>query len=205
VINEIASSRARLSGNTATRTWKSFPGYLDGALAHKDSIGTGAIIVTWRDAAHDCGHRIAHSEFNNSSKEPCALSANLDSAGDVGSGSQATSNAAFSAKLDGNLFLVASADGRDGSVLIHQDVDLYVARFAADADLTISSDRTHRLAAGGARECRTGWTVPRARRWRRDRRSVEYQDRSTGGCGGAAVRHGGRNGALIHLSSDYPD
>jgi len=135
VINEDRVEPGRGFGQHSHQNMEILSWVLDGALAHKDSIGTGAIIVPGEMQRMTAGTGIAHSEFNNSSKEPVHFLQIwiLPATSGLKPGYEQRS---FSAKLDGNLFLVASADGRDGSVLIHQDVDLYVARFAADADLT---------------------------------------------------------------------
>ena len=135
VINEDRVEPGRGFGQHSHQNMEILSWVLDGALAHKDSIGTGAIIVPGEMQRMTAGTGIAHSEFNNSSKEPVHFLQIwiLPATSGLKPGYEQRS---FSAKLDGNLFLVASADGRDDSVLIHQDVDLYVARFAADADLT---------------------------------------------------------------------
>ena len=145
VINEDRVEPGRGFGQHSHQNMEILSWVLDGALAHKDSIGTGAIIVPGEMQRMTAGTGIAHSEFNNSSKEPVHFLQIwiLPATSGLKPGYEQRS---FSAKLDGNLFLVASADGRDGSVLIHQDVDLYVARFAADAELT------HQFRSG-----RIGW------------------------------------------------
>jgi redox-sensitive bicupin YhaK (pirin superfamily) len=83
------------------------------------------------------GTGIAHSEFNNSSTEPVHFLQIwiVPAAQGLKPGYEQRS---FSANLDGRLLLVAAADGRDKSVLIHQDVDLYAARIAADTVLAHS-------------------------------------------------------------------
>ena len=135
VINEDRVEPGRGFGQHSHQNMEILSWVLDGALAHKDSIGTGAIIVPGEMQRMTAGTGIAHSEFNNSSKEPVHFLQIwiLPATSGLKPGYEQRN---FSAKLDGNLFLVASADGRDGSVLIHQDVDLYVARVAADAGLT---------------------------------------------------------------------
>jgi len=135
VINEDRVEPGRGFGQHSHQNMEILSWVLDGALAHKDSIGTGAIIVPGEMQRMTAGTGIAHSEFNNSGTEPVHFLQIwiLPAAQGLKPGYEQRS---FSAKLDGRLLLVASADGRDKSVLIHQDVDLYVARVAADAQLS---------------------------------------------------------------------
>jgi len=135
VINEDRVEPGRGFGQHSHQNMEILSWVLDGALAHKDSIGTGAVIVPGEMQRMTAGTGIAHSEFNNSGTEPVHFLQIwiLPAAQGLKPGYEQRS---FSAKLDGGLLLVASADGRDKSVLIHQDVDLYVARVAADAQLS---------------------------------------------------------------------
>jgi len=134
VINEDRVEPGRGFGQHSHQNMEILSWVLDGALAHKDSIGTGAIIVPGEMQRMTAGTGIAHSEFNNSSKEPVHFLQIwiLPAAQGLKPGYEQRS---FSEKLRGDLLLVASADGRDNSVLIHQDVDLYVARIGTDARL----------------------------------------------------------------------
>jgi len=134
VINEDRVEPGRGFGQHSHQNMEILSWVLEGALAHKDSIGTGATIVPGEMQRMTAGTGIAHSEFNNSSNEPVHFLQIwiLPAMQGLKPGYEQRS---FSAKLDGNLLLVGSADGRDGSVLIHQDVDLYVARIAADTQL----------------------------------------------------------------------
>jgi hypothetical protein len=98
---------------------------LDGALAHKDSLGTGAVIRAGDVQRMSAGSGIRHSEFNASKTEPVhflQIWILPEKAGLEPGYEQRT----FSAEEKrGRLRLVGSRDGRDGSVTIHQDVDLY--------------------------------------------------------------------------------
>ncbi len=134
VINEDRVEPGRGFGQHSHQNMEILSWVLDGALAHKDSIGTGAIIVPGEMQRMTAGTGIAHSEFNNSNSEPVHFLQIwiLPATQGLKPGYEQRS---FAAKLDGKLSLVASADGRDDSVLIHQDVDLYVARVAADVQL----------------------------------------------------------------------
>ncbi|HXR63438.1 MAG TPA: pirin family protein [Rudaea sp.] len=145
VINEDRVEPGKGFGQHSHQNMEILSWVLDGALAHKDSIGTGAVIVPGEMQRMTAGTGIAHSEFNNSGSAGVhflQIWILPDKAGLKPGYEQRN----FSGKLDGKLLLVASRDGRDTSVLIHQDVDLYASRLAADATLS------HRFAAG-----RIGW------------------------------------------------
>jgi redox-sensitive bicupin YhaK (pirin superfamily) len=100
---------------------------LEGALEHKDSIGTGSVIRPGDVQRMSAGSGIRHSEFNASKTDPVHLLQIWivpETKGLKPSYEQRT----FS-ELDkrGTLRLIGSHDGRDGSVTIHQDIDLYAA------------------------------------------------------------------------------
>lgn len=135
VINEDRVEPGRGFGQHSHQNMEILSWVLDGELAHKDSIGTGAVIVPGEMQRMTAGTGIAHSEFNNSSNERVHFLQIwiLPARQGLQPGYEQRS---FSEKLGGKLLLVASADGRDGSVLIHQDVGLYVARPALDAQLS---------------------------------------------------------------------
>jgi quercetin 2,3-dioxygenase len=119
---------------------------LEGALAHKDSIGTGSVIRPGDVQRMSAGSGIRHSEFNDSDSDPVhflQIWLLPDREGLAPSYEQKTF-------ADGDkhnrLRLVASRDGRDGSVRIHQDADIYASLLDNDAAVT------HALANG-----RRGW------------------------------------------------
>ncbi|MBX6369408.1 MAG: pirin family protein [Rhodospirillales bacterium] len=111
---------------------------LEGALAHQDSIGNGAVIRPGEVQRMSAGTGIRHSEFNASRESPVHLlqiwilpersglaPGYEQKAIDVGDG----------------LTLLASRDGRDGSVTIHQDAGVFAARLVPD------KPARHRLAS----------------------------------------------------------
>lgn len=98
---------------------------LDGALEHKDSLGTGSVIRPGDVQRMSAGTGIRHSEFNASKSEPVhflQIWIIPERAGLSPSYEQKT----FGVEdKTGKLRLVGSHDGRDGSVVIHRDVDFY--------------------------------------------------------------------------------
>ncbi len=105
---------------------------LDGALEHRDSIGTGSVIRPGDVQRMSAGSGIRHSEFNASETAPVhflQIWIVPESRGIAPSYEQKTFS---SEQKRGRLRLVGSRDGRDGSVTIHRDVDLYAALVGKD-------------------------------------------------------------------------
>jgi redox-sensitive bicupin YhaK (pirin superfamily) len=98
---------------------------IEGALAHRDSLGNGSEIAAGEVQRMTAGTGIEHSEFNASKSEPVHLLQVwiLPSRAGLAPGYEQMQTAA-----GGGLALVASPDGRAGSLTIHQDAALYVAR-----------------------------------------------------------------------------
>lgn len=104
---------------------------LEGALEHKDSLGTGSVIRPGDVQRMSAGTGVRHSEFNASRSEPVhflQIWVLPEKAGLPPSYQQAS---LADAELRGRLRLAASRDGREGSVLVHQDAALYVGRLQA--------------------------------------------------------------------------
>ncbi|MCH8862970.1 MAG: pirin family protein [Proteobacteria bacterium] len=115
---------------------------LEGALAHKDSMGNGSIIRPGEVQRMTAGTGIQHSEFNASDSEVLRLLQIwiLPEKDGLEPGYEQKSFPPET--LSGTLRLVASRDGREGSVTVHQDVALFAARL--DQDQTVR----HALATG---------------------------------------------------------
>ncbi len=99
---------------------------LAGALQHQDSMGNSAVIRPGEVQRMSAGSGVLHSEFNPSQAEPVHLlqiwiEPNV-------TGIQPSYEQKFFAPEEkrGRLRLVASSDGREGSVTIHQDAAVYV-------------------------------------------------------------------------------
>jgi redox-sensitive bicupin YhaK (pirin superfamily) len=100
---------------------------LDGALEHKDSIGTGSVIRPGDVQRMSAGTGIRHSEFNHSNGEPVHfLQIWIEPVRNGIEPSYEQKTFSIDDKR-GRLRLVGSRDGRGGSVTIHQDVDLYAS------------------------------------------------------------------------------
>jgi quercetin 2,3-dioxygenase len=111
---------------------------LAGELAHKDSLGTGSVIRSGDVQIMSAGTGIQHSEFNNSDTTPVHL-LQIWMLPDRQHITPRYDQRNFSeADKQGKLRLVAAKDGRDGSVLIHQDIDLYAAVLSAGDSVTFA-------------------------------------------------------------------
>jgi redox-sensitive bicupin YhaK (pirin superfamily) len=109
---------------------------LEGALEHKDSMGNTAVIRPGEVQRMTAGTGVRHSEFNASRTEPVHLLQIwiLPERPNLAPGYEQT---AFPAEeRQGKLRLVASRDGREGSVTIHQDAALYASLLANGETVT---------------------------------------------------------------------
>ena len=98
---------------------------LDGTLAHKDSMGNGSTIRPGDVQYMSAGTGVAHSEFNASDKEPVHMY-QIWMFPDKNGYKPAYDQKQFdAAEKQGKLRLVVSPDGREGSVKIRQDNELY--------------------------------------------------------------------------------
>ena len=119
---------------------------LEGALEHKDSIGTGSVIRPGDVQRMSAGTGIRHSEFNHSNDEPVHFLQIWIMPQQDGLQPSYEQKTFSDEEKRGMLRLVGSCNGRGDSVTIHQDIDLY-ATLLGDQQNT-----RHVLAAG-----RKGW------------------------------------------------
>ncbi len=99
---------------------------LEGALEHKDSMGTGSIIRPGEVQRMSAGTGVLHSEFNPSRTERARFLQIWILPERQGIEPGYEQRAFPAAQRQGRLRLAASPDGRDGSVTIHQDAQLYL-------------------------------------------------------------------------------
>ena len=114
---------------------------LSGQLAHKDSMGNGRVITPGEFQYMSAGTGVQHSEQNPSGAEAVHLLQIWIMPDEKG----VTPRYAEKSMKDaapGALHLITSKTGRDGSIAIHQDADLYLAKLDADENVT------HKLASG---------------------------------------------------------
>ncbi len=100
---------------------------LEGALEHKDSLGTGAVIYPGEAQVMSAGTGITHSEFNASQTDPVHFLQIWIIPDTQGLPPRYEQRAFPLEEKKGKLRLIAAKDGREGAVTIHQDVDLYTS------------------------------------------------------------------------------
>jgi quercetin 2,3-dioxygenase len=142
VINEDRVQPGQGFGTHSHRDMEIISYVLEGALEHKDSMGTSSIIRPGEVQRMSAGTGVTHSEFNASRSELVHFLQIWILPAKPG-GKPGYEQKAFSeAERKGKLRLVASPDGRDGSVTISQDVALYAGLLCTGETVR------HELAAG---------------------------------------------------------
>jgi quercetin 2,3-dioxygenase len=109
---------------------------LSGKLEHKDSLGTGSVILPGDGQRMTAGRGIRHSEFNPSPTEPAHLLQIWILPDKQGHEPSYEQKSFPEAEKRGTLRLIASNDGADGSVKINQDAKLFVSLLAPGEEVT---------------------------------------------------------------------
>ena len=108
---------------------------LSGALEHKDSMGNGRMILPGEVQYMAAGTGVQHSEFNPSGKEPVHL-LQIWIQPDRNGVKPRYEEKSMAKVKNGVLHLITSQSGRDRSIAINQDADLYVAKLACGDKVT---------------------------------------------------------------------
>ncbi len=95
---------------------------LEGTLAHKDNMGNGSLIQPGDVQRMTAGTGVLHSEFNPSETDPVHLLQIWIKPEAKGLSPGYEQRSFMVADKNGRWCLIASRDGRDGSVTVHQDV-----------------------------------------------------------------------------------
>lgn len=127
VINEDKVEPGRGFGTHSHRDMEIVTYVLEGALAHRDSMGTGSVIKPGEVQRMSAGTGVLHSETNPSKEEKVHLLQIWILPERRGLRPEYEQKSFPQQERDGRLRVVASPDGRDGSLTIHQDVNLYAA------------------------------------------------------------------------------
>jgi redox-sensitive bicupin YhaK (pirin superfamily) len=142
VINDDRVAGGRGFGTHPHRDMEIVSYVLSGALAHRDSMGNGSEIRPGDVQRMTAGTGVTHSEFNPSPDEVVRF-LQIWIVPDRKNLEPGYEQAHFSdEERRGKLRLVASRDGREGSVSVHQDVSIYAGLFDA-------GERTRHTLAGG--------------------------------------------------------
>lgn len=132
VINEDKVAPSKGFGTHGHRDMEIVSYVLEGALEHQDNIGNGSVIRPGDVQRMSAGTGILHSEYNHSNTDPVHFLQIwiLPEQTGIDPGYEQVHFADMDKQ--GQLRLVGSRDGRDGSVTIHQDVNLYAAKLASE-------------------------------------------------------------------------
>jgi len=127
VINEDRVAPGQGFGKHPHRDMEIISYVLEGELEHKDSMGTGSVIRPGDVQRMSAGTGVFHSEYNPSPRNAVHFLQIWIEPDELGI--EPGYEQKYFAPQDkrGKLRLIASADGRDGSVSIHQDAELYAA------------------------------------------------------------------------------
>ncbi len=142
VINEDRIQPGTGFGTHGHRDMEIISYVLEGVLAHKDSMGNGSSIVPGDVQRMSAGKGVLHSEYNHAKDGITHFLQIWIEPNATGIEPSYEQKHFDAASRRGRLRLVASPDGRDGSVRIHQDACLYAALLGA-ADRVV-----HGIAAG---------------------------------------------------------
>ncbi len=143
VINEDRVAAGAGFGTHGHRDMEIISYVLEGELAHQDSMGNGSVIRPGDVQRMSAGSGVRHSEFNHS-KDGQTHFLQIWIQPNVTGIAPGYEEKNFSeAEKRGKLCLIASPDGADGSVLIHQDARVFAGLFHGDetASLPIAANR----------------------------------------------------------------
>ncbi|MGZ5032886.1 MAG: pirin family protein [Usitatibacter sp.] len=127
VINEDRVQPGQGFGTHSHRDMEIISYVLEGGLAHKDSMGNGSVIRPGDVQRMSAGTGVAHSEFNASKSELVHFLQIWIEPSVHGMKPSYEEKRFEDASKRGRLRLIGSPDGREGSVTIHQDANLYAA------------------------------------------------------------------------------
>jgi redox-sensitive bicupin YhaK (pirin superfamily) len=151
VINEDRVAPGAGFGTHGHRDMEILSYVLDGALAHKDSTGTSSVIRPGDVQRMSAGSGVMHSEFNHSQERPVHFLQDWIQPNVTGIAPEYEEKRFGPEEKRGRLRLVASPEGADGSVRIHQDARVYAGLFDGAERGTLEVARGRRLYAHVAR------------------------------------------------------
>jgi quercetin 2,3-dioxygenase len=135
VINEDRVVPGKGFGEHGHRDMEIISYVLEGELGHQDSMGNGSIIRPGDVQRMSAGTGVRHSEMNPSSTDPVHFLQIWILPAQEGMAPGYEQKTFSDDEKRGRWRLVGSQDGREGSVTIHQDVDLYATLLAEGEEL----------------------------------------------------------------------
>ena len=143
VINDDRVAPAQGFGKHPHRDMEIFSYVLEGALEHKDTMGTGSVIEPGDVQLMSAGRGVAHSEFNHSPTSPVHFLQIWIVPNQTGIAPEYQQQRFAPEEKRGRLRLIISPDGSENSLHIHQDARVYAGLFDGDesATLTLAPNR----------------------------------------------------------------
>lgn len=143
VINEDRVAPGAGFGTHPHRDMEIISYVLGGGLEHRDSMGNGSIIRPGEVQRMSAGTGVTHSEYNASKTEPVHFLQIWIVPDTKGLEPSYEQKAFAEAETKDTLRLVASRDGREGSVTVHQDIALYAGHLEAGTSVDHVPTRPH--------------------------------------------------------------
>jgi redox-sensitive bicupin YhaK (pirin superfamily) len=135
VINEDRVAPGRGFSSHPHRDMEIISYVLEGELGHQDNMGNGSVIRPGDVQLMSAGSGVIHSEQNHSEKMPVHFLQIWIQPGQQGIKPGYEQKYFAAEEKRGRLRLIASPDGRDGSVTIHQDACLYATLLEANDEV----------------------------------------------------------------------
>ena len=140
VINDDVIEAGKGFGRHGHRDMEIISVVLEGALQHEDSLGNGTVIRPGEVQRMSAGKGVLHSEFNPSAEARARLLQIWIAPAVRGVSPSYEQIAIAPEELAGRWRLLASPDGQDGSVTLHQDARLWSTRLPVGAALAMALD-----------------------------------------------------------------
>lgn len=141
VINDDRIEPAKGFGTHGHRDMEIITYVLEGGIAHRDSMGNGSVILPGNVQRMSAGKGIMHSEFNPSTNEQTHLLQIWIEPNVKGISPSYEEKNFGSEEKRGRLRLIASPDGSEGSVTIHQDARVYAGLLDGDEHAVVRLDK----------------------------------------------------------------
>ena len=145
VINEDRIAPGSGFGTHGHRDMEIISYVLEGELAHRDSTGTSSVIRPGDVQRMSAGRGVQHSEFNNSHSKPVHFLQIWIQPNVMGIAPEYEEKRFEPEDKRGRLRLIASPDGTDGSVHIHQDARVYAGLFDGSQSGTLAVEPGRRI------------------------------------------------------------
>ena len=129
VINDDHVSPGQGFGTHGHRDMEIFSYVLDGALEHKDSMGTGSVIRPGDVQMMSAGTGVEHSEFNHSAQDPVHFLQIWIVPAERGAAPRYQQVHVDDADKRGRLRLIIGPEGQDGTLAVRQDARVYAGLF----------------------------------------------------------------------------